>query len=302
MDRLDHRHAARLLQSLLKGGLKGLPLLGSGHGGLCAENGVNELLVELVRLPGVEEGVVQIGRPVIKGRVQEAQLRRRHDLPGHAVVELVLPGEVAQLRLAVLHRTHAAEDAAVHVLRIPRLAVPAPAGHVVGVIGHEDQVVALPHVQALDDPLVELLADLAVFQLRLPQSRQEPVLVAVHHLLGGEHHVDEIFAQSPGQGLFQQAQVLLRLLQGHPAQGLVQVGDDLPLCVDITAVDAAHGAPVRLETAAQLPQFLLIHPFVDLAFLVVWISSPLYCKSAENARPGLRPRARRPCPRRTPVV
>ncbi|CAN3996274.1 riboflavin synthase, partial [Dysosmobacter welbionis] len=57
VDRLHHLHAARPLQSAAQGGLKGLPLLGGGHGRLCAEHCVNELLMELVRLPAVKQGV-----------------------------------------------------------------------------------------------------------------------------------------------------------------------------------------------------------------------------------------------------
>ena len=57
---LDHLQAAGVLQRPGEGPLEGLLLLGGGHGGLRAEDGVQELLVNLVRLPGVEEGVVDV--------------------------------------------------------------------------------------------------------------------------------------------------------------------------------------------------------------------------------------------------
>ena len=72
------------------------------------EDGVDKLLVELVRAAGVEEGVIDVGGPVVKGREEEAQIRGGDDLPGGAAVELVLAGQIAQLHLAVFHRADAA--------------------------------------------------------------------------------------------------------------------------------------------------------------------------------------------------
>ena len=72
------------------------------------EHGVNKLLVDPVRIAGVEKGIIDIGGAVVEGREQEAQLRRRHHLSGGAAVEFVLPGEIAQLHFAVFHRAHAA--------------------------------------------------------------------------------------------------------------------------------------------------------------------------------------------------
>ena len=108
MNRLDHLQAAGVLQRPGESPLEGLPLLGGGHGGLRAEDGVQELLVNLVRLPGIEEGVVDVRRPVVEGGEKEAQLRGGDHLSGGAAVEFVLPGEIAQLHFAVFHRAHAA--------------------------------------------------------------------------------------------------------------------------------------------------------------------------------------------------
>ena len=261
MNGLDHLHAAGLLQGVTQGGLEGLPLLGGGHRRLRVEHRVDELLVEGIRLPAVKQGVVEIGRPVVKGREQEAQLRLAHDLLLQGDVEGVLSVEVPQLRRPVLHRADAADEVAEHLLAgVPvHLAVPAPVGHVVGIGAQQDQVVALPHVQGLDDPLVKGLPGLRVLQLGVPQGGEEPVLLAVRHLLGGEHDVDEIPAQGARQGFFQQAQVFFRLLLGGHAQGLVDVGDDLAAAVHIAAVYAADGALLRPEPAAQLTQLSLVH-------------------------------------------
>ena len=261
VDRLHHLHAARPLQSAAQGGLKGLPLLGGGHGRLCAEHCVNELLMELVRLPAVKQGVVKVGRPVIKGREQKAKLRLAHDLLLHRDVELVLPMEVSQLRRPILHRADAADEVAEHLFAgIPvYLAVLAPVGHIIGVGPQQDQIVVLPHVQGADDLLVKGIPGLRVLQLGRPQGGEQAVLLAVRHLLGGKHDVNQVPAQGAGQGLFQQAQVFFRLLLGHEAQGLVDIGDDLAAAVHIAAVNTADGALLRPEPAAQLTQLSLVH-------------------------------------------
>ena len=79
------------------------------------KHGVDELLVELVRLAGVKEGVVDVGRPVVKGREEEAQLRRADHL-SHGVVELIVAGEIPQLRPARLHRADAADNIGEHLV------------------------------------------------------------------------------------------------------------------------------------------------------------------------------------------
>ena len=267
MDGLGHLHAARLPQSVGQGPLEGLPLLGGGHGRLGMEHRVDHLLVELIGLAGVEQGVVEVGRPVVEGREQEAQLRRRHHPAGGAGVELVVAGEVAQLRLALLYRTDAADKVGEHGVRAVHGVVFGPVGHVVDVVSQQDQVVALLQLQGADELLIKTLPQGAVLQLAVPKGGEQPVLLAVRHLPGGEHDVDQVPAQSAGQGLLQQAQVLLRLLLGHGAQGRVQIGDDLPAAVDITSVDAADGALLRLEPAAQLADFLLIHRYRLACFL-----------------------------------
>jgi len=111
--------------------------------------------------------------------------------------------------------------------------------------------------------VVKGLSNLPVPELGLPQGREEAVLVAVGHLPGGEDDVDQLLSQGPGQGLFEEAQVLLRLLLGHGPQGLVQIGDDFPAgAVDIAAVNPADGGFLRAEAAAQLAKLFLIHMYL----------------------------------------
>ena len=72
-------------------------------------------------------------------------------------------------------------------------------------MGQEDQIVALPHVQGVDHGAVEGFPDFPVLQPGLPEGGEKAVLVAVRHLGGGEHHVDEVLPQGSGKGLFQEA-------------------------------------------------------------------------------------------------
>ena len=78
------------------------------------EHSVDELLVDLVRLFGVKQGVIEISRTVIEGGEQEAKLRRGYDLTGCAAVELIFSCKEAKLRLSVLDRTDTADDIGKH--------------------------------------------------------------------------------------------------------------------------------------------------------------------------------------------
>ena len=110
-------------------------------------------------------------------------------------MELVLPGEVSQLHLAVLHRADAADQIGEHRVRVllEPVVLP-PAGHVVGVVGQEDQIVPV-QLQGVDNFVVEGLPGLGVLQLGVPQGGEKLVLLAVRHLLGGKDNVDELLAQ-----------------------------------------------------------------------------------------------------------
>ena len=163
VDGEDYLHGICVPQRLGEGALERLPLLGGGHGRLGVEHRINKLLVKLIRLAGVEQGVVDVGRPVVKGGEQKTKLRRGHYLAG-GVVELVVAGEVVQLRLAQLHRADTAEDVSKYVLGAIRNIVLAPAGDIVAVAGQQEQVTAFAHVQAVDDLLIKVRPGLSVLQ------------------------------------------------------------------------------------------------------------------------------------------
>ena len=46
------------------------------------EDAVDKLLVDLIRLAGIEQGVVDVGGPVVKGREDKPQFRLADDLVG----------------------------------------------------------------------------------------------------------------------------------------------------------------------------------------------------------------------------
>ena len=169
-------------------------------------------------------------------------------------MEFVLLGEVAQLRLALLHRVHAADKVGEGPVRGVglKLVVAAPVGHVIPLVAHQQQIAAALHVQLVDDLLIECGAGLPVLQLRIPQGSEQLVLLPLHHLLGGKDDVDEVFPQPPGQHLFQQPQIALRLRLGHIAEGLVQVRDDLFISVDKAAIYPVEPRPVQPEPPPQL--------------------------------------------------
>ena len=132
-------------------------------------------------------------------------------------------------------------------------------GNVIGVVGHEDQVIALAHVEAFDDPLIKRIPPLRILQARFPQPHQGAVFVAVHHLPVGEYEINKVLSEAAGKRLLQQAQKLFRFLLRHHAEGFVEIGHDLLLRVDVAAVDAADRGLVRLEAPAQFADFFLIH-------------------------------------------
>ena len=115
-------------------------------------------------------------------------------------MELIVPGEIAQLSPSLLHRADAADEVAEHLFAgIPvHLAVLAPVGHIIGVGPQQDQIVVLPHVQGAGDLLVKGIPGLRVLQLGRPQGGEQAVLLAVRHLLGGKHDVNQVPAQGAG--------------------------------------------------------------------------------------------------------
>ena len=73
--------------------------------------------MELVRLPAVKQGVVKVGRPVIKGREQKAKFRRLYEPVANPVLDVVGLCIVAKSRFCQFNRTDAAKDVVIHIFR-----------------------------------------------------------------------------------------------------------------------------------------------------------------------------------------
>ena len=72
-------------------------------------------------------------------------------------MELIVSGEKAKLRFPVLDRADAAKDVAEHLIGGVwlKLVVFAPVRHIIDIAGQEDQVVAVLHLQGINDGLIE---------------------------------------------------------------------------------------------------------------------------------------------------
>lgn len=226
VDGLDHVIAAILRQRLPQEGLKGLLLDGGRHGRRGAEQGVNELRVVLPDVPGVVEGIIEVGGALVKGGEEEACLRRRDDPVRLQVVEGIFIDKVAQGGLGQLHRADGAQDVGEHLVGgvVHPLPVFGPVGDVIGVVGQEDEIVPLQG-EGGDDPLEQGLHGLFVRQGGAPQGHEEPVLVAVHHLLSGEGEVDEVFGRGCRTGSGLRMAGIFPTLLGHEGQGRIKLRD-----------------------------------------------------------------------------
>ena len=209
---------------------------------------------------GVVERVVDVGGAIVKGGEHEAQLRGSHHPVLFAVVEFVVRGEVAQGWLCQLHGT----DAAQYVIKdlfggiVHLQVVPAAEGHVVGVVGQQDQVIAL-HLQRIDDLLIERLHAFLDLQRGVAHGGQQAVLLAVHHLIGTKDHVHKIPSGHAGQRAAEDSQIFFRFLLRKAHQRAVEHGHDFALVVDIAAADAGDGVLVKVEAAADFGNFFAIH-------------------------------------------
>ena len=269
MDRLGHFEAEVLPQRVGEHGAEGLLLGRSGHGRFRAKEGLDQLLVELRRLLGVVQGVVEIGRPVVKGREEKAQGGIAHNGTAGADMELVGLVEKPQVRRGVLHRADGAEDIAEHLVGAlgEGLVIGPLMGHVVAVRGQEDDVIGVRQVQGLDDGLIEGLPGFLVLAVGPVQGGEQGVLPAPGHLGGGEGDVHQVPVRGPAEAPSQAVQIDRPLLLLQHGQGAVQVGYDLPVGVDKAAVEAGDVVLLRLQSAPELSDFFLVHSLSSLVGL-----------------------------------
>ena len=200
MDVLDHVHPALLLQSVHQDLPEGVLLDADGHGGLGVEDRVHEPVIAVVLAAVVQQGAVQVGRPVVKGREEEAQLRIAHNPIRPMVAEGLFRSVIPQHGGGLLHRADGAGN--VGELQIAavglKAAVLCPEGNVVDVAGKQHQNAVVSQLQGPGDFLIEGVTGLLVRQLGIPQSGKESVLVAVQNLGCGEADIGERSSDGAG--------------------------------------------------------------------------------------------------------
>ena len=209
---------------------------------------------------GIIKSIIDIGAAVIKGRKQKAQLGRRDQPVRLAAVKPVVMRVIAQSRLGHFDRADAAKNVGKHLRRGVVLPLPVlrPVGHVVGVVGQQDQVIPLDRKGA-DHLLIKGLHRLFILEGGTPQRHQQPVLVAAGDLSGGKFHIDQVFPQCTRQGALEQRQNPLRLLLRRYGERLLKLRNNLPLLVDITCPYLCDVAFVRTKTPADLRNFFFVH-------------------------------------------
>ena len=258
--RLHDLHAAFLLQRTGEHRLKAPLLLRRRLRNRRVEHRVDEILVALIHLACVAQRIVQIGLPVVKGRKQESDLRRRDQMVAGKGVELLLMIVVSQSRLGLFDRTDTADQIGEHLLRAV-LHVDIVLGAVrdiVRVEGHQDQIIAL-QIDRVDDLLIKRLPRLRVLQTGLAQFHEQSMLRTVHDLLIGKRDVQQIASERAGQRFFEQGEIGLGLLLRRERHGLLKGGDHGLVFIDITSIHLCDGVMIRTELTAQLRNFFFIH-------------------------------------------
>ena len=131
-------------------------------------------------------------------------------------------------------------------------------GHIVGVIGQQDQVVLL-QCHAFDHLLEKPLCHIFIPQLAFPQLHHQLVLFSLHHLLIGKGHIQKVLPQRAGQGPLEKSQHFFLFFLAQSGQGLIKLGENLPPVVDIAASDMGNAVFILAKPAAQLRHFLFCH-------------------------------------------
>ena len=201
-------------------------------------------------------------------------------------MELLFLHMKAEAGFGQLHRTDGADDVGEHLVGALReaAAVPALVGYVVGVVGQKNQVVGL-HGYRGDDLPVELLRRILILQPGGPQGLQQLVLLTLHHLLGGEGDVHQVFAQGARQRLFQDGQHLFLLVVQHQGDGSGELAQNFPLVADIAAAELGNIGEIRPEPPAKLGYFSFVHGYLQIESIKV--RSLSYHKSPFSSNPDL---------------
>ena len=223
------------------------------------EQRVDERLI--VRAGGmrVEQAVIQICPPSVKGGEEEAGLRHTGGPACRAVVEGLFLGNVAQKLPARLDGADGADKIGEDLAAVVELrAVFRLERHVVALMRQQDQEIFFKADRA-DDGLEQLLPRLLVVQRRLAQAHEQPVLVGIGDLLCGEREVEQVLIRRAGQRAAEDRQIFFPVLLRHQAERLPERGQNLAAGRDIAAVNSGQIGAVRLHAAPQLADLFVCH-------------------------------------------
>ena len=156
---------------------------------------IDKLLMQFSLFAGVKKRIVDVGAAVIKGREQKAQLRRSNCLTG-GTMKLVISGEIAQFRFSRFNRADRTQNIGKDLLRfLGSHGVAISTGHIIAVACQQQQIIALAHVQRLNDFLIKCLPHPSILRTGCAQVHQHSVFFPRHDLLVGKHNIDQVFPE-----------------------------------------------------------------------------------------------------------
>ena len=135
-------------------------------------------------------------------------------------MELVFSGIVTEFQFAVFDRTYGTDKVAVYLIIVSNIVllrgtvkvIVFVVGNVIGIIGTENKIIAVSHIQVLYDFLEEGLACICLI---LPEGHQKAVLFTVHDLFCRKNNIRKILPRSSGESFFQKVQILLCFFLWH---------------------------------------------------------------------------------------
>ena len=156
---------------------------------------IDKLLMQFSLFAGIKQCIVDVGAAVIKGWEQKAQLRRDDSLTG-GTMKLIVSGEVAQFCFSRFNRADRTQNIGKDLIRfLGSHGIAISTGYIVAVACQQQQIIALAHVQRLNDFLIKCLPHPSILHTGRAQFHQHSVFFPRHDLLGGKHNIDQVFPE-----------------------------------------------------------------------------------------------------------
>ena len=209
---------------------------------------------------------MEIRAAVVERGEQKARVRGSHHPVPDAVAEAVFLCVVGQAGLGQIHRADADQDVFIDfvggVLHLQ--SVPGAAGHIVGIVNYQDQIVAHKLI-GIYNVLIELLQQFFVLQFAVPEAQQQFLGAAL--LLGFQGKLQGVQILADGEGFSENFKILEHLLLGQSQERLPKLGLLIFLPVHIAAAYAGDGAVVLGEKFLDFRYFLFYHMYLVSAYV-----------------------------------